>query len=99
MIATLIRYLARFTAGPAPAATRRFGQPARRPRPAPEPQPPSSAGVPIPADATAASGDQMEGVFAAALLAGLIGPVEYRRSMAVLAHADDADRPLHVPRW
>ncbi|WP_268762391.1 hypothetical protein [Kitasatospora griseola] len=41
----------------------------------------------------------MERVLAGALAAGLIAPAEYRESMAVLARADDAGRPLHVPPW
>ncbi|MFH9352274.1 hypothetical protein [Kitasatospora sp. NPDC017646] len=45
------------------------------------------------------SGDEVERLFAAALLAGLIAPAEYREAMTVLARAHDADRPLAVPLW
>ncbi|MEU9045711.1 MULTISPECIES: hypothetical protein [unclassified Kitasatospora] len=96
MIAALIRYLGRFTAGSARATTRRRGQPPRRQDPSAEPQP-STDGIPGSRGSTTASADQTERMLVAALLAGLIEPAEYRESMAVLARADDAGRPLHVP--
>ncbi|MFJ9845967.1 hypothetical protein ACIRYZ_37105 [Kitasatospora sp. NPDC101155] len=98
MIAALIRKLGRFTAGATRAASRRPRKPRQRPDPAPEPRS-SAGGLPAAAGAPAAGGDEMERLLAAALLAGLIAPAEYRRAMTVLARADDAGRPLDVPLW
>ncbi|MFD5462171.1 hypothetical protein ACFWIQ_04970 [Kitasatospora sp. NPDC127059] len=98
MIAALIRKLGRLAAGATRAAARRLGQPLRRPAPAPEPRS-SAGGLPATADAAAVSRDDMERLLAAALLAGLIAPAEYRESMTVLARADDASRPLDAPLW